>query len=494
MPNDYSGHAGLVSSEMKILSSVIPPGRLLQFALLLTIAAVVGACAKPTLRPNVVLILTDDQGWADLGSYGASDLHTPNLDRLAMGGTRFTDFYSVAGSCSPSRAALLTGMYPQRVSIPGVLMPQSNRGLHPDERTLAEMLWDLGYATACFGKWHLGHAPQHLPTNHGFDAYFGIPYSNDMTPDSTKNPNPYARRHPPLPLVEGVTTVETEPDQTQLTRQYTERAIAFIEAHHDEPFFVYLPHTFPHMPLHVSDEFAGKTPRGLYGDVIMEIDWSTGRIMEAIERYGLAKKTLVIFTSDNGPWLIKSPYSGSAGMLREGKGTTFEGGHRVPTLMSWPGVIPAGQVSRIVASGLDIMPTIAAVTDAPPGPFSFDGRNLIPEVRGEASSVVPFFFYAGRQLQAVRAGQWKVHVPHRYRSIHGGMLATPTHPGAYRQDSIGLALFDLATDPAESVNLAGTYPDTVRHLMSLIDRMRVDLGDALTGVEGRAVRPPGRVE
>ena len=446
---------------------------------------VAAGCAEP--RPNVVVILTDDQGWVDLGSYGSADLDTPNLDRLAEGGVRLTSFYAAAGSCSPSRAALLTGMYPQRVGIPGVLMPQSRRGLHVQERTLAEMLRDLGYATAMVGKWHLGHLAEHLPTHHGFDSYFGIPYSNDMTPDSTLNPNPYARRHPPLPLVRDTITIETQPDQSQLTRRYTEHAVEFIEAHAGQPFFLFLAHAMPHTPLHAGAAFAGRSRRGLYGDVIMEIDWSTGAILETLERLGLERKTLIVFTSDNGPWLVKGAHSGSAGPLREGKGTTFEGGQRVPMILSMPGTLVPG-VTDEVSSNMDIMPTVAGLTGAPVGPYRFDGHDLMPVLAGSPMRQHPFFYYQGRQLQAVRQGRWKLHIPHRFRSIHGARLSSPTHPGAYTQDSIGLALFDLGTDIGETTNLADQYPEVVNRLMVLMDSARTDLGDALTQTSGRGTR------
>ncbi len=470
--------------------------------LLTSLTFLLAACRSPSDEsdrpPNVVIIFTDDQGYADLGSYGAEGFATPHLDQMAAEGMRFTDFYVAAASCSPSRAALLTGVYPQRIGIPGVLMPQSAIGLHPDEVTLAEVLQGRGYATACLGKWHLGHHPPHLPPNHGFDVYFGIPYSNDMTPDSTKNPNPYARRHPPLPLVEQLEVVETEPDQSQLTRRYTERAVAFIEQNKDQPFFLYLPHTFPHMPLFASDAFNGQSDRGLYGDVIMEIDWSVGRIFDTLDRLGLDEQTLVVFTSDNGPWLVKGEFSGSAGPLREGKGTTFEGGHRVPFLMRWPGKIPAGSVSREMVTAMDLFPTIARLAGAelPPNHI-LDGKDIGPLMTGQPGAKTPheaFFYYQGRQLQAVRSGPWKLHVPHRYRSIDGARLATATHPGAYVQDSIGLALFDLENDLGETTNLAAQHPAVVERLMGLIERARNDLGDALTDREGANVRQPGRVE
>ncbi len=319
-----------------------------------------------------------------------------------------------------------------------------------------------------------------------------------MTPDSTKNPNPYARRHPPQPLVENLTVIETEPDQSQLTRRYTERAVAFIEQNKDQPFFLYLPHTFPHMPLFASDAFNGQSERGLYGDVIMEIDWSTGQIFETLRRLGLDEHTLVVFTSDNGPWLVKGTNSGSAGPLREGKGTTFEGGHRVPLLMRWPGKIPAGAVSPEIVTAMDLMPTIARLTGALlPEDHRFDGKDISPLMTGQPGAKTPheaFFYYNGRQLQAVRSGRWKLHVPHRYRSIHGATLSSPTHPGAYVQDSIGLALFDLETDLGETTDVAAQHPAIVERLLGLIDRARDDLGDALTGREGANVRPPARVD
>lgn len=474
---------------------------ILSILLLTGLAAVLATCAAPgdaDRPPNIVLIFTDDQGYADLGSFGAEGFTTPRLDQMAAEGMRFTDFYVAAASCSPSRAALLTGVYPQRIGIPGVLMPQSNTGLHPDELTLAEMLQQHGYATACIGKWHLGHHRQHLPPNHGFDTYFGIPYSNDMTPDSTKNPNPYARRHPPIPLVENLDVIETEPDQTHLTRRYTEQAVAFVERNKDRPFFLYLPHTFPDMPLFASDAFLGRSERGLYGDVIMEIDWSVGQIFETLARLGLDENTLVVFTSDNGPWLVKGANSGSAGPLREGKGTTFEGGHRVPLLMRWPGTIPAGAVSREMVTAMDLMPTIARLTGAAlPEGHRFDGKDIGPLITGQPGAKTPheaFFFYNGRQLQAVRSGPWKLHVPHRYRSIHGARLSSPTHPGTYAQDSIDLSLFNLETDLGEITNVAAQHPAVVERLLGLMDHARADLGDALTEREGANVRSPARAD
>ncbi|MCH2277244.1 MAG: sulfatase [Acidobacteriota bacterium] len=454
------------------------------------------SATSPARPPNIIVIFTDDQGYADLGIYGAEGFETPTIDRMAAEGIRFTSFYVASPACSPSRAALLTGSYPQRVSIPRVLYPQLEVGLHPAEITIAELLKPLGYATAIFGKWHLGHHPGHLPQAQGFDEYFGLPYSNDMTPDATKNPNPPARRHPPLPLIEGLETIEIEPDQAQLTRRYTERAVDFIERNVDRPFFLYLPHSMPHLPLFVSDQFAGVTENGLYGDVIMEIDWSVGQILTTLDRFGLDEQTLVVFTSDNGPWLVKGSHSGSAGPLREGKGTTFEGGQRVPAIMRWPGRIPPGLVSDEMVTAMDLFPTIAGITGAAvPSDRIIDGKDIWALMSGAPDAVTPheaFFYYWPGQLHAVRSGRWKLHVPHGYQTIEGADLATPMFHGIYAQAEIGLSLFDLEADIGETTNVADQYPQVVERLLGLIATARDDLGDSLTGREGRNVRPPGR--
>jgi arylsulfatase A-like enzyme len=291
-------------------------------------------------KPNFIIIFCDDAGYADVGCFGAKGFETPNLDRMAAEGVRFTDFYVAAASCTPSRAALMTGCYPQRVSLPHVLGPKAKIGVNSEEQTIAELLKSRGYATACYGKWHLGHHPEFLPKRHGFDDYFGLPYSNDMWPHHPERPGGY----PDLPLVEGERVIEYNPDQTKLTTWYTERAVKFIEANSDRPFFLYVPHSMPHVPLYVSDKFKGKSKQGLYGDVIMEIDWSVGQILSTLKRFGIDEQTLVIFSSDNGPWLSYGDHAGSARPLREGKGTTFDGGQREPCIMRWPGRIPVGTV------------------------------------------------------------------------------------------------------------------------------------------------------
>ncbi len=344
---------------------------------LLSALLFLSAAAIAVETPNIVLIFTDDQGYGDVGVMGAKGFTTPNLDRLAAEGRTFTNFHVAQPVCSASRAALLTGCYPNRVGIHGALGPRVRHGLAQSEMTLAELLKQKNYATGMAGKWHLGSLPQLLPTHHGFDEYFGLPYSNDMWPH-----HPEAKRgsYPPLPLIEGDQPIKVgldAADQEQLTTQYTERAVKFIERNKGGPFFFYLAHSMPHVPLHVSDKFRGKSAQGLYGDVIMEIDWSVGEIMRALERHGIAEKTLVIFTSDNGPWLSYGDHGGSAGPLREGKGTTWEGGTRVPCIMRWPGRIPAGTKSDAMLMTIDLFPTLAAITGATLPPQKIDGLDVL---------------------------------------------------------------------------------------------------------------------
>jgi len=294
-------------------------------------------------RPNVVIVFTDDQGYGDVGVFGAKGYETPNLDRMAAEGMKFTSFYSAQAVCSASRAALLTGCYPNRIGILGALGPRSKHGINAKETTIAELLKTRGYATAIYGKWHLGHHPKFLPTRHGFDDYFGLPYSNDMWPHHPTAGN----RFPDLPMFKKEKIINpkvTPKDQRQLTTWYTERAVKFIEKNKDQPFFLYVPHSMPHVPLFVSDKFKGKSKQGAYGDVIMEIDWSVGQILKTLKKHKLDENTLVIYTSDNGPWLSYGDHAGTAGPLREGKGTTWDGGQREPTIMRWPGRIPAGKV------------------------------------------------------------------------------------------------------------------------------------------------------
>jgi len=415
-------------------------------------------------RPNFVIIFTDDQGYADVGCFGAEGFETPHLDRMAAEGAKFTDFYAAAPVCSPSRAALLTGCYPMRVSIPRVLFPRDNIGLNPNEITIADILKTRGYATCCIGKWHLGHLPEFLPTRQGFDYYFGIPYSNDMDP---------------VVLVEDEEPIERKPDQSQLTRRYTEKAVEFIKKNKERPFFLYLPHTMPHVPLYVSDKFKGKSKRGLYGDVIMEIDWSVGQILETIKRLGIDEKTLVIFTSDNGPWLSKGEHGGSAKPLRDGKFATYEGGMREPCIMRWPGKIAAGTVCSEMATTMDFLPTLAKLAGAKvPTDRIIDGKD-ISALMANPKAKTPykaFFYYFERQLGAVRSGQWKL-ILERKRE----------------RKTIPAALYNLQQDIGETRDVSADHPAVVRRLMTLADRIREDIGDSVTGVTGKNVRPAGRV-
>jgi arylsulfatase A-like enzyme len=456
--------------------------------------------------PNIVVIFIDDMGYGDIGPFGAQGYTTPNLDRMAAEGMKFTDFQVSSAVCSASRAALLTGCYHRRIGISGALGPQATHGISTDEVTLAEICKQKGYATACFGKWHLGHHPKFLPLAHGFDEYFGLPYSNDMWPlhpEYVNLPADVAKRkqgYPDLPLVEGNQVVNpnvTGDDQSMLTTWYTERAVEFIDKNKDRPFFLYVPHSMVHVPLYVSEKFKGKSERGLFGDVVMEIDWSIGQILGTLKENGLDEHTLVVFTSDNGPWLSYGDHAGSAGPLREGKGTMFEGGCREPTLMRWPGKIPAGTTCDELASTIDILPTVAALIGAELPDHKIDGRDIQPLMFGEPSAGSPheafYCYYAGGQLQAVRDRRWKLHFPHRYRTLAGRPGATGGVPAAYSQETIELALFDLKNDVGETHNVADQYPDIVKRLSDSAEQAREDLGDALTMRKGAGMRAAGRL-
>jgi arylsulfatase A-like enzyme len=443
--------------------------------------SVPGRGADAVERPNVVVILTDDQGYADVGCFGAKGIATPNLDRMAREGVRFTDFYVAQPVCSASRAALLTGCYPNRIGILNALWPCSKLGLGPGERTIADLLKARGYATAAYGKWHLGSRPASLPTRHGFDDYYGLLYSNDMALDLIG-----------LPLYRGEKPFCLNPDQRRLTTDYTEHAVRFIEKNKDRPFFLYVPHTMPHVPLAVSDRFRGTSPRGVYGDVIQEIDWSVGRILAALRENGLDDRTLVLFTSDNGPWLCFGDHGGSAGPLREGKKATWEGGVREPFLARWPGHIPAGTVCHEPAMTIDLLPTIAGLAGAELPELPIDGKDIWPLLEGRKGAVSPheaYYFYWQEALEAVRSGRWKLHFAHAYRTLDG----PPGHggkPSEYKDAFTDVALFDLQEDPGETTDVAAKHPDVVRRLQALAEKARAELGDSAADQEGSGVRPP----
>jgi len=451
---------------------------------------------SPKRLPNIVIVFTDDQGYQDVGCFGSPDIKTPNLDRMAREGRRFTSFYVAQAVCSASRAALITGCYPNRIGIHGALGPKTQYGINSSELTIAEVVKQRGYATAAFGKWHLGHHPEFLPTRHGFDEYFGLPYSNDMWPF-----HPTAGdRFPPLPLIENEKTIKimTAEDQTHLTTWYTEHAVEFIEKNKDRPFFCYVAHNMPHVPLFVSDKYKGKSARGLYGDVISEIDWSVGQILGTIKRLGLDDNTLVIFTSDNGPWLSYGDHGGCALPLREGKGTSFEGGVREPCIMRWPGKIPAGTVCREMAATIDILPTVAGLVGVElPDDRIIDGKDIWPLISGQPGAKTPHevycYYYYATELHAVRSGPWKLHFPHRYRSLDGRPGGTGGMPVRYtmKRTGPGLELYNLETDIGETTNVADQHPEVVKRLEALAEKAREDLGDKLTKRKGKNVRPHG---
>jgi arylsulfatase len=404
----------------------------------------------------VVLIYADDLGYGDLHVYGSA-LSTPNIDKLAAQGVRFTNWTSANPVCSPSRASLLTGRYPTRVGVPRVFFPQDKTGLNLDEQTLADLLKARGYKTQCVGKWHLGVTPEYLPTQRGFDHYLGIPYSNDMTPRV---------------LMRDTAVVEQEADLHSLTRKYTDEATKFIRDSKGSPFFLYFPHTFPHIPLGASEKFAGKSPLGIYGDVLAELDWSVGQVLRALEETGAAKNTLVIFSSDNGPW-----YQGSSGRLRGRKGETWEGGVREPFIVSMPGRIPKGKVSAAVGSMLDVAPTIAALCGAAAPKKPFDGLNVWKAWTGEVAQIerVPLLYFDDVHLQCARHGKWKLHLSRYNRR---GYSPAPAM-GLRNLLLPSPELYDLDADPDESYDVANLHPDVVRDIAARVELAMKTFPDAI---------------
>ncbi|MEZ6149911.1 MAG: sulfatase [Pirellulaceae bacterium] len=447
-----------------------------------------------TPKPNFVVLFADDLGYADLHCFGGEQMVTPNLDRMANEGMRLTNFYASQGVCSASRCSLLTGCYNVRLGILGALGPGSTTCLNPDEQTIAEVLKPQGYATAIFGKWHLGDRDQGLPTHHGFDEYHGLPYSNDMWPS-----HPTAKHFPRLPLFEGDQMIDdniTAEEQTNLTRWATEHAIDFIERHQAQPFFLYVPYSMPHVPLFTSDGFAGVTGKGLFTDVIAEIDWSAGEILKTLRELGLSENTLVLFTSDNGPWLSYGNHAGSAAPLREGKGTAFEGGIREPTIAYWPSHIESGTICDAMTSTIDVLPTLAKLAGAELPAKKIDGRDIWPLLSGQPDAISPheaFYYYWSNELHAVRSGPWKLHFPHSYRSLKG-KPGRDGMPAPYQQLECGLELYNLDEDVGETRNVAAEHPEVVARLQKLADSMRGELGDSLNQIIGSEVRPAGKLQ
>jgi arylsulfatase A-like enzyme len=465
-------------------------------AALFAAVVVLPCAAEPPRKPNLVIILTDDLGYADVACNGGKDVVTPNLDRLAAEGVRLTSFYATQGQCSPSRASLLTGCYANRIGINYVLSPASSIGLSAEEWNIAMMCKAGGYATGALGKWHLGDAPQFLPTSLGFDSWWGVPYSHDMWPVGYDGKTSAKKTWPPLNIMEGeqkLELVETLDDQAKLTRGITERAVTFIRDHKDGPFFLYVAHPMPHVPLAASAEFRGKSGKGLYADVIMEIDWSVGEIVSAIDAAGIGEHTLVVFTSDNGPWLNFGNHAGSAAPLREGKGSEWEGGVRVPAIARWKGVIPAGVVRPNIASTIDILPTFAAIADLQPPEKEIDGVDISALLRGDPSADPrqEFLFYYGTNLEAVRRGDWKLHLPHDYRNYEGLAPGRDGYPGPTRTGRTSYELYNLKDDVGERRNVADLHPDIVQSLRAVAEDAIKQLGHGKQAGTGQ--RPPGRI-
>ena len=487
---------------------------------LLSMAVLIVAIATPnfisaaeTNHPNIVLIFTDDMGWGDLPNFTPqSKIRTPNISQLVAEGTKFDDFYVAQAVCTASRAALMTGCYANRVGLEGALNHTSPTGISPEEELLPELLAKEGYATGMFGKWHLGLPPYFAPSKNGFQEWLGIPYSND----NTKYHPVLSDSMPPLPLYDGDSVIETDPDQRLFTKRLTNRAVQFIEDNKDGPFFLYVPHIMPHVPIFASDRFRGKSARGLYGDVIEEIDWSVGEIVNTIDRLNLSENTLVIFTNDNGPFLSYGTHAGQSGVLRGGKLTTFEGGVRVPMVARWPGQIPAGKTCSTPIISIDLLPTFCHVAHAPLPQKKIDGLNITDILEGKTDTVEDregLVFYAGSELQAVRDGKWKIHFPHKYLVVNGetrtdgkpagyGRLAPQSISNSgiegiasrhgYVVRELPLSLYDLSTDMSESNNVASEHPEVVKKLTEIADKYRKTLGDSLQNMKGTENRPVGR--
>ncbi len=442
---------------------------------------------------NIVIILADDLGYSDLGCFGGEKL-TPNIDKLADSGMRFTDCYA-SPICSPSRASLLTGCYPQRVGIPGVIGRNSEIGINPDEKLLPEMLKEQGYTTALLGKWHLGDHAMFHPQQHGFDEFFGTLASNDMGFDMDLDSRRYG--HCGFYLFDGLDTVTVNPDQWKLVKDYTEKSVDFISRNHDKPFFLYLSHNMPHTPIFVSKEFAGKSKIDLYHDVLMEIDWSVGQVVKALNDFDILDKTLVVFLSDNGPWLIFGNHGGTASPLSGGKRQTLEGGVRIPVVISLPKMIPMSTECNQLITMMDFYPTIAELTHSEMTKDKVDGKSILPLMKQELNAKSPheaFYYYHVNALQAVRSGNYKLQLPHPDRGAPDDNLrGYDGMRGKVKTVNRPLALYHLKDDPGEENDISNENPDMVKKLMLFADSARRELGDPLLNIKGSAVRSPGKV-
>jgi arylsulfatase A-like enzyme len=455
-------------------------------------------------KPNVIIVYMDDMGYGDTEPFGMTGISTPNFNRLASQGLRFTNFNVAQAVCSASRAALLTGTYPNRIGITGALLPQSKVALNPQEQTIGSLLKSNGYTTGILGKWHLGNRAPYFPLQYGFDSFYGLPYSHDIWPidyqgDPLTDSTNIRSSWPPLPVIEGnkqIGTIQSLEEQTHWTTTLTERAVKFIETNKNKPFFLYLAHPLPHVPLAVADRFKGKSELGTFGDVMMELDWSLGEIMKAIDDQGLTKNTLLIVTSDNGPWVHFGNHAGSSGGFREGKGTPFEGGTRVPCIIRWPGIIPSGYVTGELMTNLDILPTLCAITGTKLPEKRIDGIDFSSLWMGKITKSpreVFYYYYNGNSLMAVRYKHWKLVLPHRSLSYSRGSLGKDRQPGVTKMADVSQALYDLSHDPGEVYDVQQLYPDVVREIFLHVDRAREDLGDDLTGKKPQNFRAPAQL-
>ncbi len=462
--------------------------------ILFFILTFLGCNNKSQEKPNIVFILTDDLAYADLSSYGSNEIETPFLDKLASDGVKLTSYYAAQAVCSASRAAILTGCYPNRLGISGAFGPKSKKGINPNEFLVSEMLKENDYKTGIFGKWHLGDAEKFLPTNHGFDEFYGILFSNDMWKFHPERPQDYPDE---LMLYRNDNPIQPLIDQSDLTKNITDESIRFIEENKDNHFFLYIAHPQPHVPLFASNEFKGSTGNGLFADVISEIDFSVGRVMEALEKNNLTENTIIVFTSDNGPWLSYGDHAGSSGIFREGKGTAWEGGQRVPCIIKYPKEIKANTIIDEPVMGIDWMPTFSHITGSKLSENKIDGKNIWPlltQKQKKSPHKELYFYYRQNELHAVRSGNWKLYFPRTYRSLNGKEGGKNGIPVKYDFNEVkSNELYNLKEDPGESINVYLQNIEKANELEKMGENARKELGDALTSRVGAGVRKIGTI-
>ena len=474
--------------------------------ILFTICALIlSTVAFTQSKPNIIIIYMDDMGYGDIEPFGMTGVSTPNFNKLASQGLRLTNFNVAQAVCTASRTALLTGCYPNRLGMSGALLPESKIALNHDEQTIAALLKTNGYTTAILGKWHLGNRAPYFPLHYGFDSFYGLPYSHDMWPIDYKgnvisDPSNIRAKWPPLPIIEGdeqIGSIMSLEQQTSWTTSLTERAVTYIKAQKTTPFFLYLAHPLPHVPLAVSDKFKGKSELGIFGDVLMELDWSVGEIINALEIQGLSKNTILIVTSDNGPWSHFGDHAGSSGGFREGKGTAFEGGTRVPFIIRWPDRIKAGNVSGELMTNMDILPTLCKITSTRLPDKKIDGLDFSSFLLGSTSKSpreIFYYYYGGNNLKAIRYKHWKLIFPHTSQSYEHSTMGKDGMPGKLNQHDMTFGLYDLAHDPGEKYDVQEQYPKIVKEILVHAEHARNDMGDDLTNRKGNNLRLPARLD